>query len=82
MIKNNTFNALVVEKEDNDLVATVKQIKVDDLPEEDVLIQVDYSNLSYREDLGFAKRNKLLRICAMVPGVTLVGTVLESKSSA
>ena len=80
MIKKDTFKALVVEKEDNDLVATVKQIKVEDLPEEDVLIQVDYSTLNYKEGLGFANRNKIFRIFPMVPGVDLAGTVVESKS--
>ncbi len=80
MIKNNTFKALVVEKEDNSLVAMVKQLKVEDLPEEDVLIQVDYSTLNYKEGLGFANRNKIFRIFPMVPGVDLAGTVVESKS--
>ncbi len=80
MTNNDTFKALVVEKEDNNLVAMVKSLKVEDLPEEDVLIQVDYSTLNYKEGLGFANRNKIFRIFPMVPGVDLAGTVVESKS--
>ena len=80
MMNRDTFKALVVEKKDNDLMATVKQLKVEDLPEEDVLIQVDYSTLNYKEGLGFANRNKIFRIFPIVPGLDLAGTVVESKS--
>lgn len=81
MIKKDTFKALVVDKKDNDLVVTIQQLKVEDLPDEDVLIQVDYSTLNYKEGLGFANRNKIFRIFPMVPGLDLAGTVVESKSA-
>jgi acrylyl-CoA reductase (NADPH) len=81
MAKKKTFKALVVEKSDGQLVAEVKQMSVEDLPREDVLIQVDYSTLNYKEGLGFANRNKIFRVFPMVPGVDLAGTVVESKSS-
>jgi len=81
MTKKDTFTALVVEKEDKNLVPTLKQLKIEDLPDEDVLIQVDYSTLNYKEGLGFANRNKIFRVFPMVPGVDLAGTVVESKSA-
>jgi acrylyl-CoA reductase (NADPH) len=80
MAKNDFFKALVVEKGENELVASLKQLTVTDLPDEDVLIQVDYSTLNYKEGLGFANRNKIFRIFPIVPGVDLAGTVVESKS--
>ncbi len=80
MVKKNTFKALVVDKKGNGLTAAIKQLNVEDLPDEDVLIQVDYSTLNYKEGLGFANRNKIFRIFPMVPGVDLAGTVVESKS--
>lgn len=81
MTNKETFKALVVDKgEDGQLVATVKQLRITDLPPEDVLIQVDYSTLNYKEGLGFANRNKIFRIFPIVPGVDLAGTVHESKS--
>ncbi|SMC56042.1 acrylyl-CoA reductase (NADPH) [Desulfocicer vacuolatum DSM 3385] len=80
MTKKETFTALVVEREDKNLVAELKQLKIEDLPDEDVLIKVDYSTLNYKEGLGFANRNKIFRIFPMVPGVDLAGTVVESKS--
>ncbi len=80
MAKKDSFKALVVEKADDKLVATVKDLTVADLPEEDVLIQVDYSTLNYKEGLGFANRNKIFRIFPIVPGLDLAGTVVESQS--
>jgi acrylyl-CoA reductase (NADPH) len=81
MLRSDAFQALVVEKEGNELVSSLKQLAVTDLPDEDVLIQVDYSTLNYKEGLGFANRNKIFRIFPMVPGVDLAGTVVESRSA-
>lgn len=80
MVNKKTFKALVVEQKEDELKTAVRQLKVEDLPEEDVLIQVDYSTLNYKEGLGFANKNKIFRIFPMVPGVDLAGTVVESKS--
>jgi acrylyl-CoA reductase (NADPH) len=80
MTEKDIFKALVVEKDGDDLMAAVKQLRIQDLPEEDVLIQVDYSTLNYKEGLGFANRNKIFRIFPMVPGLDLAGTVIASES--
>lgn len=80
MAHQDTFNALVVEKSEDGLTAGVKKLTVADLPDEDVLIAVDYSTLNYKEGLGFANRNKIFRVFPMVPGVDLAGTVVESQS--
>jgi acrylyl-CoA reductase (NADPH) len=74
------FQALVVEQSDDNLTSSVKTLTINDLPDEDVLIRVDYSTLNYKEGLGFANRNKIFRIFPMVPGVDLSGTVIESSS--
>lgn len=75
-----TFKALVVEQVDGKTVAEIKQLTVNDLPQEDVLIKVDYSTVNYKEGLGFAGKNRIFRKFPMVPGLDLSGTVLESKS--
>jgi acrylyl-CoA reductase (NADPH) len=80
MTNEETFRALVVDKSDGQLIAAVKLLTVADLPQEDVLIQVDYSTLNYKEGLGFANRNKIFRIFPIVPGLDLAGTVVESNS--
>jgi acrylyl-CoA reductase (NADPH) len=80
MTGEGTFKALVVDKVDGKIVHAIKQLTVDDLPPEDVLIKVDYSTVNYKEGLGFADRNKIFRQFPMVPGLDLAGTVVESKS--
>lgn len=79
-MSENTFKALVVDKGDDGLVAEIRQLSLNDLPDEDVLIKVDYSTLNYKEGLGFANRNKIFRIFPIVPGLDLAGTVVESGS--
>lgn len=81
MTNKDTFRALVVEEGEDELVATVRQLSVADLPDEDVLIKVDYSTLNYKEGLGFANRNKIFRKFPIVPGVDLAGKVVESRSA-
>lgn len=80
MTDDKAFKALVVDNIDGNLKAEVKQLKIADLPQEDVLIRVDYSTLNYKEGLGFANRNKIFRIFPIVPGVDLAGRVVESES--
>ncbi len=80
MTNQDTFKALVVDREDKGLSAEVKELTVADLPDEDVLIRVEYSTLNYKEGLGFADRSNIFRIFPIVPGVDLAGTVAESAS--
>ncbi|QGT99461.1 Acryloyl-CoA reductase AcuI/YhdH [Candidatus Syntrophocurvum alkaliphilum] len=80
MSSNETFKALVVDKVDGKIVSEIKQLTVDDLPQEDVLIKVDYSTVNYKEGLGFAGLNNIFRKFPMVPGLDLAGTVVESQS--
>jgi len=80
MSSEETFKALVLEQVDGEIVAEIKQLTVDDLPQEDVLIKVDYSTVNYKEGLGFAGLNRIFRKFPMVPGLDLAGTVLESES--
>ncbi|MBN2468217.1 MAG: oxidoreductase [Deltaproteobacteria bacterium] len=80
MTGERTFKALVVDKVDGKIVHEIKQLTVNDLPPEDVLIKVDYSTVNYKEGLGFAGRSKIFRQFPMVPGLDLSGTVVESES--
>ena len=40
------FKALVLEQEDKKTLATIRQVATSELPEGDVLIDVDYSSLN------------------------------------
>lgn len=75
------FNALVLNQQDKLTIATVQQIDETQLPEGDVLINVDYSSLNYKDGLAITGKGKIIRNFPMVPGIDLAGTVISSQDS-
>ncbi|EAR61080.1 MDR family oxidoreductase [Neptuniibacter caesariensis] len=75
------FNALVLNQEEGKTVSAVSQLELTDLPQEDVLVKVDYSSLNYKDGLAITGKGKIIRNFPMVPGIDLVGTVEESADS-
>src|SRR5690606_2915591 len=53
-----------------------------DLPDRDVLVEVAYSGLNYKDGLAISgNRNKVARKLPMVGGIDLAGTVVDSRSA-
>jgi acrylyl-CoA reductase (NADPH) len=77
-----TFKALVLEQQDGDVRADIRQMSTDELPEADVLVSVSYSTLNYKDGLALNGKARVVRSYPMVPGVDFVGTVVESQSPA
>ena len=75
-----TFLGLVVDQRDSQVVSSIQTLDVGQLPAGDVLISVLYSSLNYKDALALTGRNKVIRSYPMVPGIDLVGVVLESES--
>lgn len=76
---SDTFNAMVVEDVDGKARAAIKTLTVEDLPDNDVLVEVAYSSLNYKDGLVVkGNRNKVARKLPMVGGIDLAGTVVES----
>ncbi|WP_299198664.1 MDR family oxidoreductase [uncultured Amphritea sp.] len=74
------FNALVLEQEEGKTLAAVKQLQLSDLPDEDVLVEVTYSSLNYKDGLAITGSGKIVHSFPMVPGIDLAGVVTESHS--
>ncbi|MBR9866229.1 MAG: oxidoreductase [Oceanospirillales bacterium] len=74
------FNALVLEQEEGETLAAVKQLDLSDLPDEDVLVKVSYSSLNYKDGLAITGSGKIVHKFPMVPGIDLAGVVAESRS--
>lgn len=74
------FNALVVEKDEESgkTSAEVKQIGVDDLPEGEVTVAVEYSTVNYKDGLCIGPGGGLVRKYPHVPGIDFAGTVEDS----
>lgn len=74
-----SFKALVLRaKDEKTYTAAIEQLTDSDLPEENVLVEVDYSDLNYKDGLAVTGKGKIVRSLPLVPGIDLSGTVLES----
>ncbi len=77
------FKALVIDRPDpdeNEVVVEIRQLEVDNLPEGDVLVDVAYSSINYKDALAITNKGKIARSFPMVPGIDLAGTVSGSTS--
>jgi len=73
------FNALVVNKdEDEKTSAAVEQISVDQLPEGNVTVGVEYSTVNYKDGLCIGSGGGMVRNYPHVPGIDFSGTVEAS----
>lgn len=76
------FNALVLNQDESKkTTAAIEQLSTSDLPDEDVLVKVDYSSLNYKDGLAVTGKGKIIRNFPMVPGIDMVGTVEESSDA-
>lgn len=74
-----TFNALMVDKdEDGKTHAQVKQIELDQLPEGNVTVAVDYSTVNYKDGLCIGPGGGLVRNYPHIPGIDMAGVVESS----
>ena len=74
-----TFNALVVEKDDEGKTsASVQQIDTSRLPVGDVKVAVEYSTVNYKDGLCIGPGGGLVRNYPHVPGIDFAGTVESS----
>jgi acrylyl-CoA reductase (NADPH) len=72
------FNALLASKDDGQVSTTLVSFDEADLHDGDVLVQVDYSTLNYKDSLAMTNRSPIIRSFPMIPGIDLAGTVVES----
>ncbi|ABM02874.1 Alcohol dehydrogenase GroES domain protein [Psychromonas ingrahamii 37] len=75
------FKALILNQQDKKTIAEICQIDESQLPEGEVLIDVDYSSLNYKDGLAITGKGKVVRQFPMVPGIDLAGQVVESKDA-
>ncbi|MFB1081911.1 acryloyl-CoA reductase [Jeotgalibacillus sp. JSM ZJ347] len=73
------FNALVVNKSEEDFSVAVEPVTLDDLPEGDVTIKVHYSSVNYKDGLAAIPDGQIVKSYPFIPGIDLAGTVTASK---
>ena len=75
------FQALVLEQEDRQTLAEVRELSTDDLPGQEVLVRVHYSTLNYKDALAITGKGRVIRKFPIVPGIDLAGEVVDPGNS-
>lgn len=76
------FNALVLNKlDDQKATGEIQELDISDLPEGDVIIQIDYSTINYKDSLAITSSSPIIKNFPMVPGIDFAGIVEESSNN-
>ncbi|MGE8078850.1 NADPH:quinone oxidoreductase family protein [Peribacillus loiseleuriae] len=75
-----TFDALVVNKQDDQFSVGIQSLSLGDLPEGDVLIRVHYSSVNYKDSLASIPNGNIVKTYPFVPGIDLAGVVVSSEN--
>lgn len=73
-----SFRALTAGTVDEQYGRRVVDMETSDLPDDGVLIAVEYSGVNYKDGLAGSQDGRVARIDPIVPGVDLAGTVAEA----
>lgn len=78
-MENRSYKALVVvEGRDGHFSRSIKTRYIDDLPEHNVMIRVQYSSLNYKDALSATGNKGVTKAYPHTPGIDAAGTVVES----
>ena len=75
------FAAIVIDKNDAGQTVSVQSLDESALPDGDVLIDVGYSTLNYKDGLAITGASPVVRKFPMVPGIDLAGVVRASSNA-
>lgn len=75
------FDAVLIEKSDSGQEARLSRIDTAQLPPGDVLVEVAWSTLNYKDALAITGASPVVRSFPMVPGIDFAGVVAESSHS-
>ncbi|WP_271002064.1 NADPH:quinone oxidoreductase family protein [Listeria seeligeri] len=75
-----SFQALFIEKEEQDTSLHFRDTTIDELPENDVTIEVHYSGINYKDGLAVLPDGKIVSGYPFIPGIDASGVVVETKS--
>ena len=76
-----TFKALESSKTDNGNKLSIVEKSIDDLPEGDILVKVNYSSLNYKDALSASGAPGVTRNYPHTPGIDAAGLIAESNNS-
>jgi acrylyl-CoA reductase (NADPH) len=74
------MRAIVVDQRDGKIEGRLTEVAESDLPPHEVLVDVAYSSLNFKDGLSITGTGRIARKMPMVAGCDLAGTVVESSS--
>ena len=77
-MRGSTFSALVVREGEGEFRREVQERRVDDLPQGDLLVRVQWSSLNYKDALSATGNKGVTRRYPHTPGIDAAGVVAES----
>lgn len=76
-----TFKAMVIDTVDGKPAAGFREVSLKDLPDNDVLVEIAYSTLNYKDGLAITGKGRIARRTPLIAGIDISGTVIESRSA-
>ena len=76
---SSTFRSYRVYRDNDKVSGSVENIHLDDLSAGDILINVEYSSVNYKDALAATGQGKIIRDFPLVAGIDAAGKVVESK---
>ena len=73
-----TFKAIVVKEEQEQVIYGLEDVNLASLSDGEVLIKVSYSSINYKDMLAVQKNGGVIRNYPMIPGIDLSGTVVHT----
>lgn len=72
------FNALIARQSDDVQGVALESASLEDLPQGNVVVKIDYSTLNYKDALALTGAAPIIRNYPMVPGIDFAGVVESS----
>lgn len=76
-----SFTAFVFDDVDGKPKGALKTLTAADLPDLDVLVEIQYSSLNYKDGLAITGKGRIARRLPMIGGIDVAGVVVESRSA-
>ncbi|MAY64115.1 MAG: oxidoreductase [Rhizobiales bacterium] len=73
------FNGILLTRNDaKETIVERKELSLDDLMDGDVIVQVDWTTVNYKDGLAITGKSPVVRRWPMIPGIDCAGTVVKS----
>ena len=73
-----SMRAILIDKADDEYIVELTEVAESRLPDGNVVVDVEYSTLNYKDSLALTGAAPVVRAFPMVPGVDFAGTVANS----